>query len=112
MCIIRDKIFTCGHLARPKKEICRTAHANDALCDPITELPKRMSQFPCFDCIRDDVRKEKEAAFREAEKERGWTKAGGKGGKGKGLGGGGGKKPGWGFGAGLGIDMGGGASPP
>ncbi|KAF2492471.1 hypothetical protein BU16DRAFT_594075 [Lophium mytilinum] len=109
MCITRNKLFTCGCRQGLKREICRAAIAADMVCEPIPEREERKSFFPCYDCIRLDVFREREAAHQEAlrmameaekEKEKGWVKA--KGGKGGTWGKGGG-----GMGMGLGIDLGG-----
>ncbi|KAF2815762.1 uncharacterized protein BDZ99DRAFT_514409 [Mytilinidion resinicola] len=129
MCITRNKLFTCGCRQGPKREICRAAIAARAVCEPIPERAERVSYFPCYDCIRADVFREKEAAYKEEvrvraeaerEREKGWVKAGERGAKGTkggswGYGGGGGRGKGEGSGGGgggggmgLGIDLGGG----
>ena len=71
MCFTRQKLYTCGCLSVPRKEVCIDAARTWPIVCAEPELkPPQASHFPCYSCIRAEVMAEKEAAQKEkAQKE-------------------------------------------
>jgi hypothetical protein len=63
MCIYWKKLHTCGHTSdRPYIEICRPGCLSNTVCTDIgTDEVLRNSHFPCYPCIKGEVRAEAEA---------------------------------------------------
>jgi hypothetical protein len=71
MCFTRQKLYTCGCLSVPRKEMCiDAARTWPVVCAEPELKPPHVSYFPCYSCIRAEVMAEKEAAQKEkAQKE-------------------------------------------
>ena len=71
MCFTRQKLYTCGCLSVPRKEVCiDAARTWPVVCAEPELKPPHASHFPCYSCIRAEVMAEKEAAEKEkAQKE-------------------------------------------
>jgi hypothetical protein len=63
MCIYWKKLHTCGHTSdRPYIEMCRPGCLSNTVCTDIgTDEALRNSHFPCYPCIKGEVRAEAEA---------------------------------------------------
>lgn len=63
MCIYWKKLHTCGHTSdRPYIEMCRPGCLSNTVCTDIgTDEALRNSHFPCYACIKGEVRAEAEA---------------------------------------------------
>jgi hypothetical protein len=71
MCIYWKKLHTCGHASdRPYIEMCRPGCLSNTVCptistEPTTEIETfRASHFPCYPCIKAEVRAEAEERLR------------------------------------------------
>jgi hypothetical protein len=63
MCMYWKKMHTCGHEGdRPYIEMCRPGYLSNTVCADIgmDEKPRK-SHFPCYPCIKSEVRTESEA---------------------------------------------------
>ena len=71
MCFTRQKLYTCGCLSVPRKEMCIDAARTWPIVCAEPELKQpHVSYFPCYSCIRAEVVAEREAAEKEkAQKE-------------------------------------------
>jgi hypothetical protein len=63
MCIYWKKLHTCGHTSdRPYIEMCRPGCLSNTVCTDVgTDEALRSSHFPCYPCIKGEVRAETEA---------------------------------------------------
>jgi hypothetical protein len=66
MCLYWKKLHTCDHLSdRPYIEMCREGFLSNTVCPDISEDNQpRPSHFPCYPCIKAEVRAEIEAHAR------------------------------------------------
>jgi hypothetical protein len=66
MCMYWRKMHTCGHEGdRPYIEMCRPGCLSNTVCADIgTDEEPRKSHFPCYLCIKSEVRAEAEARIR------------------------------------------------
>lgn len=71
MCFTRQKLYTCGCLSVPRKEVCiNAARTWPTVCAEPELKPPHASHFSCYSCIRAEVMAEKEAEKEAAEKEK------------------------------------------